>query len=46
MGNYDNRLENNRPEPGPDIGTAAVQGDDLHRWARAHKIDMLPDQAR
>jgi serralysin len=46
MGNYDNLLENNRPDPGPDVGTAAVQGDEPHRWARAHKIDMLPDQAR
>ena len=46
MGNYDNQLENNRREPGPGIGTAAVQGHDFHRWARAHKIDMLPDQAR
>jgi Right handed beta helix region len=45
MGNYDNRLENNRPDPAPDVGTSAVQGDDPHRWARAHKIDMLPDQA-
>jgi len=46
MGNYDNQLENNQPEPGPGIGTASIQGDDLYHWAKSHKIDMLPDQAR
>ena len=35
MGNPGNRLENNRTEPGPDVGTAAVQGGDMHRWAKA-----------
>jgi len=30
----------------PGIGTSAVQDDDLYRWAKARKIDMLQDQAR
>jgi hypothetical protein len=46
MGNHDNQLENNHPEPGPGVGASAVQGDEMNRWAKAHKIDMLSDQAQ
>jgi parallel beta-helix repeat protein len=35
IGNSGNRLENNRMEPGPDVGAAAAQGGEMNRWAKA-----------
>jgi hypothetical protein len=46
MDNHDNRLENNQVEPGPDIGTAALQGGALARWVQTHKSDVLRSEAR
>lgn len=46
MYNHDNRLEGNEREPAPGIGTAAVQGGALARWADLHRTDVLPAASR